>query len=148
MRFYNALMDLSHRALNLIQHVVGNPIWVLANTVLFILWMLIQVFLRHPIDPPAMFYPGTVWAMTVLGYIVELAMKAQNQLIFDVQQKQAEMQQEQMDRMEFLLRYVKDQGDTIEQMFKENAQKDMILRHVVSQWREVAETLMEKKRIV
>lgn len=145
MRLYDGLMALAHRVLNLIQHIVGNPIWVLANAALFAAWMLAQLFMRQPLDPPAMFFPATVWAMTVLGYIVELAMKAQNQIIFEVQQKQAEMQQDQMDRVEFLLRYMKEQGDTMERLFKENAQKDAIMRHVVSQWREVAQTLMEKK---
>lgn len=144
MRFYKALNAFSHKALNCIQHVVGSPLWVVANTLLFVGWMVAQFFLRHPLDPPNMFFPGTVWAMTVMGYIVELAMKAQNQLIFEVQQKQSEIQQEQMDRIEFLSRATAEQGKRIEKLLSDNAQKDQIIRHLVSQWHDVAKTLTEK----
>lgn len=98
------LNQLAHEYLDIIQHLVSSPIWVMGNIVFWTIWMVgmlvSQLLWGRAFDSPLAFFPGTIWAMTVMGYWIELAMKAQTTILYKIQQEQDTRLQDQIDRIE------------------------------------------------
>lgn len=121
---------------------VSNRYWAVGIILISICWFCFETFVaRRPLEGWFNGWLYTVFVYTVLTLWIDALNKVQTAHI-------AKIQQEQSDRMEFMLRYLVEQTDTIKFMLKDNQQKDAILRHLVGQWKELTQMLLEKKIIV
>lgn len=123
------LNDAAHRLLGLIQAVIQSPLWFFGTIVLTVAWMADQLVAKHPVDNPAQGFPMTVLYYTLMSLWVENAVKVS-------QSTQSKMQQDQMNRLEFILRSVEDMG-------KRNEQRDKVIHHLITVTNKLAQCLYD-----
>jgi hypothetical protein len=117
--------EAAHGLLEQVQIVIGSPLWTFGTIVITIAWMLYERLTPHPIDNPAAGYPITILVYTLMTMWVENALKAQQSI-------QSRIQQEQMDRIEFLIQKIGERDSVMEQMLSTVKEQGQVIHQVVS----------------
>lgn len=113
------------RAFNAFQDLISNRYWAVGMVVISVFWFVYETVLaRRPIEGWFNGWLYTVFVYTVLSLWIEAFQKVQTAHM-------ARIQQEQMDRMEFILRYLQEQNDAIRSMVGANTDQGKIVHHLI-----------------
>lgn len=125
-------------AMNTMQGLVSSPLWAIGLILLTVGWFIYESFVsRNPVEGWRNGWLYTVFIYTILSLWIESLIKVQSAQLNRVQQ-------EQMDRIEFILRHLSEQSKQIGEIIKEDGQKNAIIRHLVALQREMAKILSDK----
>jgi uncharacterized membrane protein YjdF len=117
-QFLKRVNDHAVSLLGLIQVVIQSPLWFFGTIILTLSWMADQILSKHPVDNPGQGFPMTVLYYTLMSLWVENAVKVS-------QSTQSKMQQDQMNRLEFVLRSVAEMGER-------NEERDKVIHHLIN----------------
>lgn len=116
-------------AMNTMQGLVSSPLWAIGLILLTVGWFIYESFVsRNPVEGWRNGWLYTVFIYTILSLWIESLIKVQSAHMNRVQQ-------EQSDRIEFMLRKLVENSETIQTVLSENQKKDALIRHLVSQWK-------------
>lgn len=123
--------------LGIIQHIISSPLWAIGIMAGTLMWMAFETWVaKKPVEGPFNGWAFTVLIYTILSLWVENFMKVQ-------QAHQSKLQQEQMDRVEFILRVLGDQSAVTQEMLSRNEERDKILHHLIKVTNQLAEGLYD-----
>lgn len=124
---------------NAVQTLISSRYWAVGCAIISISWWVFETFVaRKPLEGWFNSWAYTVFFYTVLSLWIENFQKAQTAHM-------AKIQQEQTDRMEFMLRYLVEAVEAVQTTLKDNQQNNAILRHLVAQWKEMTSILVANK---
>jgi hypothetical protein len=133
-KFLNKLID---PPLRILQSIISSPLWALGTIAITVYWMVYERwFAAHPVDGPQNGWAYTVLIYTLVTMWLEGFMKVQ-------QAEQSKAQQHQMDRIEFILRYLQDQSGIVHEMLNRNAKSDAIIHHLIGVTNKTAAQLLD-----
>jgi hypothetical protein len=117
--------EAAHGLLEQVQIVIGSPLWTFGIVVITVIWMLYERLTPRPLDNPAAGYPITILVYTLLTFWVEGLIKASQAI-------QSKTQQDQMDRIEFLIQKIEGRDSVMEQMLSTVKEQGQVIHQVVS----------------
>lgn len=123
--------------LGVIQEAISSPLWAFGIIIITLVWMGYErYFSPHPVEGPFNGWGYTVLTYTLITVWLEGFMKVQ-------QSHQSRMQQQQMDRIEFILRFLGDQNRIIHSMLERNEERDKVMYHLIKVTNQLAEGLYD-----
>lgn len=117
--------DIAHNILNQVQRVISSPFWFFGNIIITATWFVVQYLLPVPWDPPKDFFPFTVLAYTLMTQWIENAVKVQQSLLQEAQQKQDTQTADQISKIEKMVGH-------IDQLVRESARRDAVMVELIN----------------
>ncbi len=118
-----------------VQLVISSPIWAIGTIILTLGWMLYEShFAAHPIEGGFNNWADTVLIYTLITVWMENFIKVQ-------QAHSTKLQQQQADRMEFILRFLVDENKSLQTVLARMQKNDEILHHLIKVTNQLAEGL-------
>lgn len=117
--------DIAHNILNQVQRVISSPFWFFGNIIITATWFVVQYILPVPWDPPKDFFPFTVLAYTLMTQWIENAVKVQQSLLQEAQQKQDTQTADQISKIEKMVGH-------IDQLVRESARRDAVMVELIN----------------